>query len=98
MRHPGFWVSGDGVKLPTRISRHAHGVRAEDQALDGHHPVELAAWAGEVVKSGHLVIIIAPRDVRMDLEQVRVVVDAHYGAHGEGGWPVGGWPVGGGRG
>ena len=88
--HAGFGVPDDGVKLPIRIRRHAHGVRAEDQALGGHHFVELAAWPGDVVESGLLVIAVAPRGMRMDLEQVRVVLDAHHGANGEGDWPAGG--------
>ena len=87
--HPRHDFPEEGTKrqnFPTRIRRLAHGVRAEDQALDGHHFVELAAWPGDVVKSGCLVIGVAPRGVRMDLEEVRVVLDAHHGAHGEGDW------------
>ena len=57
--HASFGVSDDGVNLPIRIRRHAHGVRTEDQALDGHHPVELAARPGEVVESRCLVIVVA---------------------------------------
>jgi hypothetical protein len=82
----------EGVKLqqrPIRIPSCTHGVRAEDQALDGHHFVELAAWPGEVVVSGRPAIVIAPRGVRMDFKEARVVLDAHHGAHGEGGWPGG---------
>ena len=55
--------------------------------LDGHHPVELAARPGEVVESWRLVLVIAPCGVRMDLEEAFVVLDAHYGAHGEGNRP-----------
>lgn len=87
MLHPRCWVSVEGVKLPIRIRRRSHGVLAEDQSLDGHHPVDLAAWPGEVVESRCPVIFVAPCGGRMDLEEVRVVPDAHHGAHGEGVWP-----------
>jgi hypothetical protein len=86
--HHGLGFREDGIKhlkLPVRIPCHAHGVRAEDQALDGHHFVELAAWPDDVVVSGRLVIVVAPRGVRMDLEEAFVVLDAHHGANGEGG-------------
>lgn len=87
--HPRHDFPEEGIKrqnFPIRIRRRSHGVRAEDQSLDGHHPVEFAAWPGEVVESRCLVIVVAPRGVRMDLEEVCVVLDAHHGAHGEGDW------------
>lgn len=102
MFYPRHDFPKEGIKrqnFPTRIRR-SHGVRAEDQALDGHHLVELAAWPGDVVESGRMVIIVAPRGVRMDLEEGFVVLNAHHGANGEDGRPGGGgrgW-VGGGHG
>lgn len=91
--HPRHDFPEEGIKrqnFPTRIRRHAHGVRAEDQALDGHHFVKLAAWPGKVVVSGRPVIVVAPRGVRMDFVEARIVLDAHHGAHGEGDRPGGG--------
>lgn len=91
--HPRRGFAQEGVKLqqhPIRIPSRSHGVRAEDQALDGHHFVELAAWPGEVVVSGRPVIVVAPRGVRMDFVETRIVLDAHHGAHGEGDRPGGG--------
>lgn len=90
--HPRYDFPEEGIKcqnFPTRIRRHTHGVHAEDKALDGHHFVKLTAWPGEVVKGGLLVIIVAPRSVRMDLVEALVVLDAHHGANGEDGWPGG---------
>ena len=94
--HPRHDFPKEGIKrqnFPTRIRRHAHGVRAEDQPLDGHHFVELAAWSGEVVESRCLVIVVAPCGVRMDLVEAFVVLDAHHGANGEGDRPGGGGRV-----
>lgn len=98
--HKAPW---DGIKpqnFPIRIPSRSHGVRAEDQALDGHHLVESAAWPGDVVVSGRPVIVVAPRGVRMYFVETRIVLDAHHGAHGEGDRQGGGgrgW-VGGGHG
>jgi hypothetical protein len=83
--HPGHDFPEKGIKrqnFPTRIRRHAQCVHAEDQPLDGHHFVELAAWSGEVVESRCLVIVVAQCGVRMDLEESFVVLDAHHGANG----------------
>jgi hypothetical protein len=94
--HPRHDFPEEGVKrqnFPTRIHRNAHGVRAEDEAFDGHHFVELAAWPGDVVESGRLVIIVAPRGGRMDLVEGFVVLDAHHGSYGEGDRPGGGGRV-----
>ena len=60
--HPRHDFPEEGIKrqkFPIRIRRRSHGVRAEDQSLDGHHPVELAARPGEVVESRCLVIVVA---------------------------------------
>ena len=93
MFYPRHDFPEEGIKrqnFPTRIRRHTHGVRAEDQPLDGHLPVELGAWPGEIVESRCLVIVVAPRGVQMDFKEACVVLDAPHGAHGEGGWPGGG--------
>ena len=86
--HPGLGFPEDDIKppeLPIRIRRGSHGVGSENQSFDGHHFVELAAWPDDVVVSGRLVIVVAPRGVRMDFIEARVVLDAHHGAHGEDG-------------
>lgn len=59
--HALQWVDAEGFIQPLGDGCALQRVRAKGKALDGHHPVKLAAGGGHVVMRGDLLIAVCPR-------------------------------------